>query len=239
MGMVFEIGRIIAWEPGRLLAFTWRRASFAPDQITRVEVRFEPMGAETRVTVEHRGWDTVPQEHVARAPRLSRFGVPAAARGMVAGSAGVLSNSQRQRHGGAIFRGCGMGSGIGRGRELNKFQPDGWSTVTPRLFTLDVAALAEFLSSVFDAQGTLRTDGPTEMRIGDSIVMISNGGGVRQATSAFLYVYVENIDKAYNRAIAVGARSIEEPTDMPYGDRRATIQDRWGNIWQIATYKGM
>ena len=65
-GKVFEIGRITAWEPGRRLAFTWRQASFAPDQVTAVEVRFEPVGAETRVTVEHRGWDSVPQEHVAR-----------------------------------------------------------------------------------------------------------------------------------------------------------------------------
>jgi uncharacterized protein YndB with AHSA1/START domain len=65
-GDAFEIGRITAWEPGRLLAFTWRQASFAPDQTTQVEVRFEPVGDETRVTVEHRGWDSVPPAHVAR-----------------------------------------------------------------------------------------------------------------------------------------------------------------------------
>lgn len=65
-GEVFEIGRITAWEPGVRLAFTWRQASFSPDQLTQVEVRFEPVGEETRVTVEHRGWDTVPQDHVAR-----------------------------------------------------------------------------------------------------------------------------------------------------------------------------
>lgn len=65
-GKVFEIGRITAWEPGVRLAFGWRQAAFAPDQHTEVEVRFEPIGEETRVTVEHRGWDTVPAEHVAR-----------------------------------------------------------------------------------------------------------------------------------------------------------------------------
>jgi activator of HSP90 ATPase len=65
-GEVFEIGRITVWEPGIRLAFTWRQASFAPSQTTEVEVRFEPVGNETRVTVEHRGWDTIPQEHVAR-----------------------------------------------------------------------------------------------------------------------------------------------------------------------------
>lgn len=65
-GKVFEIGRITAWEPGHRLAFSWRQATFAPGQMTQVEVRFESVGGETRVTVEHRGWDSVPQEHVAR-----------------------------------------------------------------------------------------------------------------------------------------------------------------------------
>ena len=65
-GDAFEIGRITAWEPGRRVAFTWRQDSFAEDQGTEVEVRFEPVGDETRVTVEHSGWDTVPQDHVAR-----------------------------------------------------------------------------------------------------------------------------------------------------------------------------
>ncbi len=65
-GEVFEIGRITAWQPGARLAFTWRQASFAPDQVTEVDIRFEAVGSETRVTVEHRGWETVPQQHVAR-----------------------------------------------------------------------------------------------------------------------------------------------------------------------------
>ncbi|PZO53264.1 MAG: ATPase [Alphaproteobacteria bacterium] len=65
-GKVFEIGKVTAWEPGVRVAFTWRQATFTPEQVTHVEVRFEPVGEETRVTVEHRGWDTVPQEHVAR-----------------------------------------------------------------------------------------------------------------------------------------------------------------------------
>jgi len=65
-GKVFEIGRITTWAPGEKLAFTWRQASFAPDQVTHVEVTFEPSGAETRITVTHRGWDSLPQEHAAR-----------------------------------------------------------------------------------------------------------------------------------------------------------------------------
>lgn len=65
-GKLFEIGRITAWAPGERLAFTWRQGAFAPEQTTHVEVRFEPVGDETRVTVEHRGWDSIPQEHAAR-----------------------------------------------------------------------------------------------------------------------------------------------------------------------------
>ena len=65
-GKVFEIGRVRAWEPPQRLVFGWRQAAFAPDQDTEVEVRFEAVGDETRVTVEHRGWDSVPAPHVAR-----------------------------------------------------------------------------------------------------------------------------------------------------------------------------
>jgi uncharacterized protein YndB with AHSA1/START domain len=65
-GKVFEIGRIRAWDPPRRLVFGWRQATFTPDQDTEVEVRFEPVGEETRVTVEHVGWEAIPQAHAAR-----------------------------------------------------------------------------------------------------------------------------------------------------------------------------
>ena len=65
-GKVFEIGKIRAWEPPRRLVLGWRQATFAADQDTEVEVRFETVGEETRVTVEHTGWDSVPAAHVAR-----------------------------------------------------------------------------------------------------------------------------------------------------------------------------
>lgn len=65
-GKEFEIGRIVSWAPPHLLAFTWRQATFAPEQSTRVEVRFEAVGDATRVTITHHGWDAIPPEHVAR-----------------------------------------------------------------------------------------------------------------------------------------------------------------------------
>lgn len=60
------IGRVLAWEPGKRLVFEWRLRNFAPDEVTEVELRFEPMGEGTRVTLEHRGWESVRHDHPAR-----------------------------------------------------------------------------------------------------------------------------------------------------------------------------
>ncbi len=60
-GKVFEIGSILVWEPPARLVFSWRQANFPPDLHTQVEVRFEAVGEETRVSVEHRGFDQVPE----------------------------------------------------------------------------------------------------------------------------------------------------------------------------------
>jgi hypothetical protein len=65
-GKAFEVGPVRVWTPGERLVVGWRQATFGPDHATEVEVRFEAVGDDTRVTVEHRGWDSVPQEHVAR-----------------------------------------------------------------------------------------------------------------------------------------------------------------------------
>ena len=65
-GKVFEIGKVLIWEPPLRLVFSWRQASFPPDLTTEVEVRFEAVGEETRVSVEHRGFDQVPMENAAR-----------------------------------------------------------------------------------------------------------------------------------------------------------------------------
>jgi len=82
---------------------------------------------------------------------------------------------------------------------------------------------------VFDASGQERAEAPAEIKIGDSMIIVSDGGGKRDPTPAFLYVYVQDADETYRRAIASGAESIEEPTDMPYADRRATVRDPWVN----------
>ncbi len=115
--------------------------------------------------------------------------------------------------------------------------PEGWHSITPRLVADDPATLVHFLKQAFGASGEFSTSAPAQMKIGDSIVMVS-GAGPRDVTSAFLYLYIENADAAYERAIMAGAVSIEAPMDTPYGDRRAMIEDPCGNHWQIATYRG-
>ena len=65
-GKTFRIGRVLDWSPPERLRFSWRQANFPPDLTTEVDVRFEPVGEETRVTVEHYGFDRVPVESVAR-----------------------------------------------------------------------------------------------------------------------------------------------------------------------------
>ena len=107
--------------------------------------------------------------------------------------------------------------------------------MTSRLVVHDAAKLVEFLKEAFGATGDFHTDMPSVIRIGDSLVMVSSVGP-RDVMPAFLYLYVDDIDATYQRAVKAGAASLEEPQDLPYGDRRGMIKDPCGNIWQIATH---
>jgi PhnB protein len=117
------------------------------------------------------------------------------------------------------------------------FTPEGWHAVTPRIVARDAKQLVEFLRQVFNATGDYRSDLPSVIRIGDSVVMISDAG-LRSPMLAFLYVYVSDTDATFRRALDAGAHMLEAPSDMPYGDRRCMVDDQWGNTWQIATYRG-
>jgi uncharacterized glyoxalase superfamily protein PhnB len=109
----------------------------------------------------------------------------------------------------------------------------GFHSVTPRLVVSDVPAQIAFLRTVFDAVGTYDESRPAEMRIGDSLVMVSPAD-LRAPFPAFLYAYVADTDTTYRRAVAAGAVSLEAPFDTPYGDRRAMVRDPFGNVWQLA-----
>jgi len=120
--------------------------------------------------------------------------------------------------------------------DLPTYKPAGWPTVIPRIIVRGAKNLVEFVKQVFGATGEYHPQAPAELRLGDSIIMISETG-VRDTVPACLYVYVENADATWQRAIDAGAHSIEAPLDTPYGDRRGMVQDPWGNTWQIATRK--
>jgi len=97
----------------------------------------------------------------------------------------------------------------------------------------DVVGQVDFLRKVFDATGDVVSGRPVELRIGDSLVMVSSSVE-REPFPAFLYVYVDDADVTFGRAIAARAMAMEAPLDTPYGDRRAMVRDEQGNIFQIA-----
>ena len=110
---------------------------------------------------------------------------------------------------------------------------EGYRSVTPRIVVDDVDAQVRFLRHAFEATGDVDPQRPAEIRIGDSLLMISSSNE-RQAFPAFLYIYVDDADATFERALEAGASIIERPVDTPYGDRRAMVSDPFGNIFQIA-----
>jgi PhnB protein len=119
--------------------------------------------------------------------------------------------------------------------------PEGYHSVTPYMIG-NASKVLDFVKAVFDAKETLRMPGPNgmighaEFRIGDSNLMISDGGAEWPAMPCSLYVYVPDVDEAYKRALAAGATSLKEPADQFYGDRSASVRDAAGNIWGIGTH---
>jgi len=82
--------------------------------------------------------------------------------------------------------------------------------VIPRIFAADAQKLVAFIKRVFDATGDYREDAPTQLTIAGSMIMISDTG-VRDATAAFLYVYVPDVDATYKRAVAAARAYSKSP----------------------------
>jgi PhnB protein len=121
--------------------------------------------------------------------------------------------------------------------------PDGYRTVTPYLIVQGAVTLIEFLAQAFEAKETRRTLHPegcilnAEVRIGDSVIMVSEARGECQPMPSFVYLYVENTDAIYDRALQAGGISMMEPKDEFWGDRAAGVKDPTGNHWWIATHQ--
>jgi PhnB protein len=121
-----------------------------------------------------------------------------------------------------------------------KTVPEGYHTVCPYIVVSGVGKLIDFVKQVFGATEryvSRRPDGTVqhaEVMIGDSVVMMGEGAGIK-AFPAMLHLYMEDCDAVYRRAIEAGAKSVREPSDQPYGDRSAGVEDAFGNQWWIAT----
>jgi uncharacterized glyoxalase superfamily protein PhnB len=129
--------------------------------------------------------------------------------------------------------------------------PEGVHTVTPYLIVKGADRALDFYEKAFGADVTVRMPGPNgkimhaEFRIGDSFVFLSeeapNMGSVAPQpgtpTPISLHLYVEDVDAAYNRAVAAGATSQMAPADMFWGDRFSKVSDPFGHAWSIATVK--
>jgi PhnB protein len=117
------------------------------------------------------------------------------------------------------------------------YVPPDWPELIPRLSVESPKEAVVFLKEVFNAEGDFQSDRPTELRIGTSLIMVA-GILERAPSKSFLYVYVPDTDAAYQKALDLGAISLEPPAEMSCGDRRSMIEDKWGNRWQIATHRG-
>ena len=137
--------------------------------------------------------------------------------------------------------------------KAKKAVPEVFHTVTPQL-TLDNAAQAiEWYKKALGAEELARAVGPdgkimhAEIRVGDSRIMLNDpmaGGKGPKAiggSPASLWLYVEDCDALFNRAVAAGAQVAGGPMghlqDQFWGDRSGTISDPQGYTWTIATRK--
>jgi PhnB protein len=131
-----------------------------------------------------------------------------------------------------------------------KVVPQGYHTITPNLVVNDAAQALEFYKKALGAEETVRMPGPNgrimhaEMRIGDSVVMLGEERPDmgRKSPSSYggspvgFYVYVENLDAAWNRAVGAGAKATRPPADMFWGDRTGTLEDPFGHSWSLAEH---
>jgi PhnB protein len=120
--------------------------------------------------------------------------------------------------------------------------PEGFHNVTPYLVVREVPKLLDFVKQAFKAQEIMRMPAPdgtimhAEVRIGDSAIMMGEAHGEHKPMPGSIYLYVDDTDATYQRALQAGATSLMEPADQFYGDRSASVVDPVGDHWFIATH---
>jgi uncharacterized glyoxalase superfamily protein PhnB len=119
--------------------------------------------------------------------------------------------------------------------------PVGLGTVTPYLHPRGAPALIEFLKRAFAAEEMFVHRGPegafvlhAKIRVGGSVIEMGEAHEEWQPMPTMFYVYVDDVDAWYRRALAAGAASMEPPALQPYGERRAAVRDAFGNQWYLA-----
>lgn len=129
--------------------------------------------------------------------------------------------------------------------------PEGYHTVTPYLILSKAAEAIEFYKKAFGATELFRMAGPdgkighAELKIGDSPIMLADeypGMGYVSpqtlgGTPVSILLYVEDVDKIFNQAVAAGGLQQLPLKDQFYGDRSGTLKDPFGHVWTIATHK--
>jgi len=121
---------------------------------------------------------------------------------------------------------------------------EGLHTVTLYLHPIGAERLMGFLESAFGSVEVGRHQAPdgmilhAKMRIGDSVIELGESRGDSKPMPTAIYLYVEDVDELYQRALQAGGVSVLPPQDQPYGDRNAWVKDPFGNIWYLATHLG-
>jgi PhnB protein len=127
-------------------------------------------------------------------------------------------------------------------RRITDYAPAGYGDILLGFGPKGAARFIDFLTAAFGAEVIMRHDAPdgtvrhARVAIGNSIVMMSDAREEYHPTPPGVYMYVENADEVYERAIRAGATSLYPIADMPYGDRMGGVTDPFGNEWYIASH---
>lgn len=126
---------------------------------------------------------------------------------------------------------------------------DGFHTVTPYLTVDGAAAAIEFYTAAFGAVEQSRLPmgdkiGHADIMIGDSHIMLSDefpemnklGPKARGGGTSSIMIYVEDVDAAFDKAVAAGATATRPVEDQFYGDRSGWLEDPFGHEWTISTH---